>query len=188
MPSAFHTINTEGISVTLDLRVGHIRELVITRDGRTLAPFHTAPWVDDPSIRGDETIPGSVCFLSGDFLCAPFSTSDVEHAPPHGWTADSPWQHAETIEEPDGVTAPYRLEQSVMGARVEKRFTTGEVFSSELLGDATLVAVKLGPDLVTVKVGPTEGRRIGEQVGIAVDPARIHLFDAGSGRRMQEPR
>ena len=64
----------------------------------------------------------------------------------------------------------------------------GEVFFSELLGDATLVAVKLGPDLVTVKVGPTEGRRIGERVGIALDLARIHLFDADSGRRMEESR
>jgi multiple sugar transport system ATP-binding protein len=64
----------------------------------------------------------------------------------------------------------------------------GEVFSSELLGDAALIAVKLGPDLVTVKVGPTGGQRIGEQVGIAVDPTRLHLFDASSGRRMEEPR
>ena len=64
----------------------------------------------------------------------------------------------------------------------------GEVFSSELLGDATLVVVKLGPDLVTVKVGPTEGRRIGERVGIALDPTRIHLFGADSGRRMEASR
>ena len=61
---------------------------------------------------------------------------------------------------------------------------TGEVFSSELLGDATLVGVKLGPDLVTVKVGPAEGRPIGEPVGVALDPARLHLFDAASGLRL----
>ena len=122
MPSPFHTISAEGISVTLDLRVGHIRELVITRDGRTLAPFHTAPWVGDPSITGDETIPSSLRFLSGDFFCAPFSTSDVENTPPHGWTANSPWRHTDTVKEPDGVTALYRLERSVMGARVEKCF------------------------------------------------------------------
>ena len=123
MLSPFHTIEAEGISVTLDLRVGHIRELVIICEGRRLAPFHTAPWVDDPLIVGDETIPGSLRFLSGDFFCAPFSTSDVEHAPPHGWTANSPWRHAATVEEPDGVTALYRLERSVMDANVEKRFT-----------------------------------------------------------------
>jgi hypothetical protein len=123
MPSPFHTIEADGISVTLDLRAGHIRELVITRDGRRLTPFHTAPWVDDPSITSDETIPSSLRFLSGDFFCAPFSTSDVENAPPHGWTANSPWRHTETVKEPAGVTALYQLERPVMGARVEKRFT-----------------------------------------------------------------
>ena len=123
MPSPFHTGEAVGISVTLDLRVGHIRELVITRDGRRLAPFHTAPWVDDPSITGDETIPSSLRFLSGDFFCAPFSTSDVEKAPPHDWTANSSWRHTETVEEPDGVTALYQLERPVMGAKVGKRFT-----------------------------------------------------------------
>jgi multiple sugar transport system ATP-binding protein len=65
---------------------------------------------------------------------------------------------------------------------------SGEVFSSELLGDATLVTVRLGSALVTVKVGPAEGRRIGEPVGVALDPARSHLFDATSGQRLdQEP-
>ena len=62
----------------------------------------------------------------------------------------------------------------------------GEVFSSELLGDATLVGVKLGSDLVTIKVGPAEGRRIGEPVGVMLEPTRIHFFDAASGQRLEE--
>ena len=62
---------------------------------------------------------------------------------------------------------------------------SGKVFSSELLGDATLVAVKLGATLVTVKVGPAEGRPIGERIGVTVDPVRAHLFDAVSGERKE---
>ena len=61
----------------------------------------------------------------------------------------------------------------------------GEVFSSELLGDATLVAVRLDTALVTVKVGPADGRRIGEPVGVEVDQARAHFFDATSGQRIE---
>jgi multiple sugar transport system ATP-binding protein len=61
----------------------------------------------------------------------------------------------------------------------------GEVFSSELLGDATLVVVKLGTEFVTAKVGPAEGRAMGEVVGVAVDPAEVHLFDAVTGQRME---
>lgn len=123
MTTPFHTIEAEGIRVTLDLRVGHIRSLVVTRDGRRLAPFHTAPWVDDPAITGDETLPGNLRFLSGDFFCAPFSTSDVEDTPQHGWPGNSPWSHIGTTQQPDGVTASYRLERPVMGARLEKRLT-----------------------------------------------------------------
>ena len=65
---------------------------------------------------------------------------------------------------------------------------TGDVFSSELLGDAALVVVKLGTEFATVKVGPGEGRRMGERVGLMVDPVRVHLFDAGSGQRIERER
>ncbi len=120
--SRFHTIAAQGISVTLDLLVGHIRRLEVTREGRSLAPFHTAPWIEDVAITEDESLPGNLRFLSGDFFCAPFGKSDVENAPPHGWTANSAWHHVETRKEPDGATALYRLERKVMGATVDKRF------------------------------------------------------------------
>jgi len=119
----FHTIEAKGIRVTLDLRAGHVRELVIERDGRTITPLHTAPWVDDHAIIDNETIPANLRFLSGDFFCAPFGTSDVDPAPQHGWTGNSRWQHVETTALPDGVSARYRLERKVLGATVEKTFT-----------------------------------------------------------------
>ena len=81
MTSDFSTVEAQGIKVTLDLRVGHIRALVIETDGRTLEPLHTAPWVDDPAITADESIPPNLRYLSGDFFCAPFGASDVEPAP-----------------------------------------------------------------------------------------------------------
>ena len=61
----------------------------------------------------------------------------------------------------------------------------GEVFSTELLGDATLVVIKLGPDLATAKVGATEGRPMGGIVGVRVDLAEVHLFDATTGQRSE---
>lgn len=121
--SQFHTIEAEGISVTLDLAAGHIRSLTIDADGRRLTPFHTAPWIDDPAVTEDESLPANLRHLSGDFFCAPFSTSDVETAPPHGWPANSPWDVVQTAREADGTTALYRLARTVMGATVEKRLT-----------------------------------------------------------------
>ncbi len=47
----------------------------------------------------------------------------MDAAPPHGWTANSAWRHVETVAEADGVSARYRLERTVLGAAVEKRFT-----------------------------------------------------------------
>jgi multiple sugar transport system ATP-binding protein len=60
----------------------------------------------------------------------------------------------------------------------------GTVFTSELLGDSTLLSVRVGSDLMNVKVGPEEGRRMGEAVGIKLDRGRLHAFGAVDGRRL----
>ena len=114
------SLAAKGIRVVLDLGAGHVRSLEIEGDGRTLTPLHTAPWVDDPAIVNDESIPPNLRHLSGDFFCAPFGTSDLEPAPPHGWPANSRWQHVETKAITGGMSALYRLERRVMGAVVEK--------------------------------------------------------------------
>jgi multiple sugar transport system ATP-binding protein len=61
----------------------------------------------------------------------------------------------------------------------------GSVFAYELLGDSSLVAVSLGADLVNVKLGPADRFGIGEAVGVSFDRTRLHVFDAGSGRRIE---
>ncbi len=120
----FHTITAKGISATLDLRVGHVRSLVIERNGKRIEPLHSAPWVDDPAIIGDESLLPNLRFLSGDFFCAPFSTADVDGAPPHGWPANSRWRLLDvTPHAAGGTTACYELEHDVLGARLVKEFT-----------------------------------------------------------------
>lgn len=122
--ASLHTLEAAGIRVTLDLSAGHIRSLVVHEGSRRLAPFHTAPWVEDASIANDDGLPVNLRRLSGDFFCAPFSTSDIEAAPPHGWPANSHWRLIGTEREPDGgVTGVYELERPVLGAVLEKRFT-----------------------------------------------------------------
>ena len=63
----------------------------------------------------------------------------------------------------------------------------GTVFSYELLGDASLVAVRIGTSLVNVKVAPTARYGIGETVGVSFDPSKLHMFDSRSGRRLGRP-
>ncbi len=123
----FCRIEARGISVVLDLAVGHIRALEIERGGRVLAPLYTAPWVDDPAIAEDESIPPNLRFLSGDFFCAPFGGSDEAGTPPHGWPANSRWEHLETRPHADGgAVARFALVKRPFGARLVKEITLRE--------------------------------------------------------------
>jgi len=93
---------------------GNIVSLRFRGDGRELDVLHRAPWADDD----DPGVPGLAPVerhLSGDFFCAPFGPSDVEEAPPHGWTANSEW---EPLAEGEGLNLA--LLRPVLGARIEK--------------------------------------------------------------------
>ena len=57
------------------------------------------------------------------------------------------------------------------------------IYTVELLGDATLVTVRSGEALVTVKATKTFRGAIGEAIGFAVPRDAIHLFDAATGIR-----
>ncbi|MDJ0686830.1 MAG: ABC transporter ATP-binding protein [Alphaproteobacteria bacterium] len=59
----------------------------------------------------------------------------------------------------------------------------GAVFSSELLGDVTLLNVRVGSALIAAKVGPDEGRAMDSTVSLSFDPARLHVFDGRNGER-----
>jgi len=62
----------------------------------------------------------------------------------------------------------------------------GNVFSSELLGDSTLLNVRAGEPLIAVKVGPEDGRAMGSDIGLSFDAAKIHVFDSETGERWQK--
>ncbi|NUS21856.1 MAG: hypothetical protein HOQ25_19045 [Mesorhizobium sp.] len=87
-----------------------------------LKPLHRVPWVGAPRETLPENLPEGTVRLSGDFLCAPFSTSDVEPAPLHGWPANSEWDVVENGAIAGGWRAVFRLRRKVMGAAVDKVF------------------------------------------------------------------
>jgi hypothetical protein len=121
MSERFHTARAEGISVTLDLDLGHLRDLRVTRDGATVAPLHLVPWADDPDLETEPDTAPSLKALGGDFLCAPFATNDVEPAPLHGWPANSRWNLVSEKRHPEGGSiTQFALERPVFGARVTK--------------------------------------------------------------------
>jgi multiple sugar transport system ATP-binding protein len=56
-----------------------------------------------------------------------------------------------------------------------------EVYTCELLGDATMVTVRLGPTLVAVKADKALRLEPGHRVGLQMTPERTHWFDAQTG-------
>ena len=124
MTERFHRMQAAGITLTVDLAVGHIRVFTVDTGGRRLTPLHTAPWVDDPAVAADPTALPNLKYLSGDFFCAPFGLNDVEPGTPgHGWPANSPWHVLGEERSAGAVTVRFELDKRVMGARLIKEIT-----------------------------------------------------------------
>ena len=61
----------------------------------------------------------------------------------------------------------------------------GNVFSFELLGDATTVTLKLDDQFITAKSGKSFRANMGERSGFAVKTERCYLFDGKTQNRMR---
>lgn len=84
---------------------------------------------------------------------------------------------------PDGaMTLGFRAEDAEVvqnGGQIN-----APIYTMELLGDATMVSVRIGGELVAVKADKTFRAEIGDPVSISVTPAQCHLFDAKTGERV----
>ena len=80
---------------------------------------------------------------------------------------------------PGIATVGFRAEDVAVAAEGQIRST---VYALELLGDATLVSVRLGEALVSVKAPKDFRTTIGAPIAIAIPPAALHLFDAKGQR------
>ncbi len=79
------------------------------------------------------------------------------------------------------VTLGFRAED----ARVaDKGQISAPVYTVELLGEATMLAVRVGPDIAAVKAAKDFRIQIGDTAHIAVPAAACHLFDQATGRRL----
>lgn len=90
--------------------------------------------------------------------------------------------------EPDGdVVVGIRPEDiSLVGDA--KGDLDGTVYSSELLGDCTLIHTQVGKTLVAAKVGPEDIREMNTAVSLHLARGKLHLFDPTTGNRRERAR
>jgi multiple sugar transport system ATP-binding protein len=82
---------------------------------------------------------------------------------------------------PGSVKLGFRPEHATMVARGAPDSLDGEVYVVEPLGNETLVTVSLAGDLVNLRAAAGVDPAIGTHIGLAPDPARLHLFDPDTG-------
>ena len=86
-----------------------------------------------------------------------------------------------------------KIAAAVLGFRPEdcsvvapaKGSIKGEIYTVELIGDHTLVTVRVGSDMITVKASKDYTAKLGEKVGVAFSTSRLFVFDSGNGMRVR---
>jgi multiple sugar transport system ATP-binding protein len=81
------------------------------------------------------------------------------------------------------VTLGFRAEDATLATDREGQITA-PIYTIELLGDATMLTVRAGGQLVSVKAHKDFRAEIGDTVSFAVPSAICHLFDTDSGARI----
>jgi multiple sugar transport system ATP-binding protein len=97
--------------------------------------------------------------------------------------------HGEKIAAP----AKGKVADAVLGVRPEDCAVTApakgnlraEVYTTELIGDHTLVTVKAGSDMLTVKAAKDFTAKSGERIGISLPKDKLYVFDSADGARVK---
>jgi multiple sugar transport system ATP-binding protein len=80
------------------------------------------------------------------------------------------------------VTLGFRAEDATIAAADGQ--IAAPVYSIELLGEASMIAYRIGDSLVSVKAPKEYRAAIDQTVHAAVPPTICHLFENGSGKRL----
>ncbi|MEO1155340.1 MAG: ABC transporter ATP-binding protein, partial [Pseudomonadota bacterium] len=102
-----------------------------------------------------------------------------------GGTFTAPHTTVSGLTAPDGpITLGYRAEDASVAAPGEGQINA-PIYTLELLGDATMVTVRVGAALVSVKADKTFRAEIEDMVSIRIPNEICHLFDGKTGARIE---
>jgi multiple sugar transport system ATP-binding protein len=80
------------------------------------------------------------------------------------------------------VTLGFRAEDASLAS--ENAQIGAPIYSVELLGEATMISMRVGGELVSVKTTKDYRAEIGDAVRVSVPAAACHVFDRSSGARL----
>jgi multiple sugar transport system ATP-binding protein len=86
-----------------------------------------------------------------------------------------------------------RVTKAILGVRPEdcsvappsKGTLKGEIYTTELIGDHTLVTIDSGPDKLTVKAAKDFRGKQGDAIGVTLQREHLYVFDAETGQRVR---
>lgn len=81
------------------------------------------------------------------------------------------------------VTLGFRAEDAVLAGA--QGHIEAPIYSVELLGEATMLSLRVGGELVSIKTAKDYRAQIGDVVRINIAPQACHLFDSASGKRLR---
>ncbi len=84
------------------------------------------------------------------------------------------------------VVLGFRAEDASVGNPDETAQITAPAYTLELLGDATMITLKAGGALVSVKAAKDYRVEIGESVSVSVPASICHIFDKETGNRLND--
>jgi len=100
------------------------------------------------------------------------------------FTADNVKVSGLTTRHNGEVTLGFRAEDASISSTDSA--LAAPVYSMELLGEATMVTMRVAGSLVAVKAGKEYRARIGEPVAASIPASACHLFDRHSGERLSD--
>ena len=106
-----------------------------------------------------------------------------------GGSFTAPHTRIDGLSLPDGpLTLGFRAEDAFIATQEQNGHAPAikaPVYTLELLGDATMISVRIGGSLVSVKADKTFRAAIGEEVAICVPQHICHFFEAQGGARIE---
>jgi multiple sugar transport system ATP-binding protein len=80
------------------------------------------------------------------------------------------------------VTLGFRAEDATLAAEAGQ--IEAPIYSVELLGEATMISMRVGGELVSVKTTKDYRAQIGDVVRVNIPATACHIFDRSTGQRL----